>query len=64
MEECVEQLAPHSRELLNRRYAQGENASAMARQLRVSAEMIRQNLRRIRLAVKDGMEHKLQGEWP
>ena len=64
MEECVQQLPPHCRELLERRYARGERASLMARQLRVSAEAVRQNLRRIRLAVRDCVEQKLQGAWP
>jgi RNA polymerase sigma-70 factor (ECF subfamily) len=64
MNECVEQLAPHSREWLERRYAQGENANSLARQFKMTAEAMRQNLRRIRLAVKGCVEQKLQGAWP
>jgi RNA polymerase sigma-70 factor, ECF subfamily len=64
MQECVEQLAPHSREWLERRYAQGENATALARQFQMTADAMRQNLRRIRLAVKGCVEQKLQGAWP
>ena len=60
MEECVEQLAPHSRELLERRYAQEEQATDLARRFRTSAEAVRQNLRRIRLFVKECVERKLQ----
>ena len=60
MEECVARLAPHSRDLLNRRYALGENASALARQFQTSAEAIRQNLRRVRLLVRECVERKLQ----
>jgi RNA polymerase sigma-70 factor (ECF subfamily) len=59
MEDCVQQLAPHSRELLERRYAQAENASALARRFSTSAEAIRQSLRRIRLAVKECVERKV-----
>lgn len=60
LEICVEQLAPHSRELLNQRYANGEHASALALQFHTSAEAVRQNLRRIRLLVKHCVERKLQ----
>jgi RNA polymerase sigma-70 factor, ECF subfamily len=64
MKECVGQLAPHSREWLERRYAHGENAIALARQFRMTADAMRQSLRRIRLAVKSCVEQKLQGTWP
>jgi RNA polymerase sigma-70 factor (ECF subfamily) len=64
MEECVQQLPPHCRDLLDRRYARRENANSMAYQLRTTAEAIRQNLRRIRLAVRDCVERKLQSVWP
>jgi RNA polymerase sigma-70 factor, ECF subfamily len=64
MQECVEQLPPHCREMLDRRYARSENAGSMARQLRMTAEAVRQNLRRIRLAVKACVERKLEGVWP
>lgn len=64
MKECVGQLAPHSRELLERRYARGENASSLAHQFKMTAEAMRQHLRRIRLFVKGCVEQKLQGVWP
>ena len=64
MNECVGQLAPHSRQMLERRYAQGENANWLAAQFKMTAEAMRQNLRRIRLAVKECVENKLQGDWP
>jgi RNA polymerase sigma-70 factor (ECF subfamily) len=53
LQECVGQLPPRSRELLHRRYTAGENAGALARELRTTAEAVRQNLLRIRIAVKE-----------
>jgi len=64
MEECVGQLPARCRDLLDRRYARRETASSMAQQLRLSAEAVRQQLRRVRLAVRDCVERKVQGVWP
>jgi RNA polymerase sigma-70 factor, ECF subfamily len=63
LQECVGQLPERSRELLHRRYAAGENASALARELRLTADAVRQTLLRIRVAVKGCMEKKLGGAW-
>ena len=63
MRECVEQLPPRSRELLQRRYADNENATALARGLRMNADAVRQQLLRIRLAVKECVERKVVGLW-
>jgi len=63
LRECVDQLPSRSRELLHRRYAVGENASALARALRASADSVRQALLRIRVAVKECMEKKIDGAW-
>jgi RNA polymerase sigma-70 factor, ECF subfamily len=64
MEECVGQLPPRCRELLDRRYARRESANSMAHQLRMTAEAVRQQLRRIRMAVKDCVGRKLEGDQP
>jgi len=61
MQECVGQLPQRSRELLHRRYAASENASALARELRMTADSVRQHLLRIRVAVKECVEKKLGG---
>ena len=63
MQECVGQLPQRSRELLQRRYATSENASTLARELRVTADSIRQTLLRIRLVVKQCVEKKIGGAW-
>jgi RNA polymerase sigma-70 factor (ECF subfamily) len=59
MQECVGQLTARSRDLLRRRYAGGEKASGLARELGLSAASVRQKLRRIRLWVKECVENKL-----
>ncbi len=61
MRECVEQLPTRSRELLQRRYAGNENAATLARGLRMNADAVRQQLLRIRLAVKECVERKVVG---
>jgi len=64
MQECIEQLLPRSRELLRRRYAAGEAATALARELGIRADAMRQTLLRIRLTVKACIDEKLGGVWP
>ena len=63
MTDCVEELPPRSRELLQRRYADNENATTLARGLRMNADAVRQQLLRIRLAVKECVERKVVGLW-
>ena len=63
MQECVEQLPPRNRELLRRRYAGNERAEALARELRMTAEAVRQTLLRIRIAVKACIERKRAAVW-
>jgi RNA polymerase sigma-70 factor, ECF subfamily len=63
LRECVEQLPPRSRELLRRRYAANENAVTLAHQLRIKADAVRQQLMRIRVAVKECLEKKGVGGW-
>jgi RNA polymerase sigma-70 factor (ECF subfamily) len=63
MQDCVSQLPPRSQELLRRRYAAGENASSLARELRLNADAVRQTLLRVRLAVKECIQKKTGGAW-
>lgn len=63
MKACVEELPPRSRELLQRRYAGNENATILARGLRMNADAVRQQLLRIRLVVKECVERKVVGLW-
>jgi RNA polymerase sigma-70 factor (ECF subfamily) len=63
MRDCVEQLPARSRELLQRRYSDNENAATLARGLRMNADAVRQQLLRIRLAVKECVERKVVGLW-
>jgi RNA polymerase sigma-70 factor (ECF subfamily) len=63
MRDCVEQLPSRSRELLQRRYVDNENATTLARCLRMNADAVRQQLLRIRLAVKECVERKVVGLW-
>ena len=58
MKECVDQLPERNRDLLRRRYAGTETADALARELRVKADAVRQTLQRIRIAVKRCIERK------
>lgn len=59
MKECVEQLPPRNQELLRRRYAAGENARALARELQMNADAVRQLLLRLRVAVKQCIEKRI-----
>ena len=63
LRECVEGLPPRSRDLLQRRYAANENATTLARQLRINADAVRQQLTRIRAAVKECLGTKGAGGW-
>jgi RNA polymerase sigma-70 factor (ECF subfamily) len=63
MRDCVEQLPTRSRDLLQRRYVDNENAATLARGLRRNADAVRQQLLRIRLAVKECVERKVVGLW-
>lgn len=63
MRKCIEQLPPRNRELLQRRYADDEKAAGLARRLRLNADTVRQQLLRIRVAVKECIEKKIAGLW-
>lgn len=61
MRDCVEELPPRSRDLLQRRYVDSENAATLARGLRRNSDAVRQQLLRIRLTVKECVERKVAG---
>jgi RNA polymerase sigma-70 factor (ECF subfamily) len=63
MRECVQQLPPRNQELLRRRYAEGENAMTLSRELGMKAATVRQSLLRIRVLVKDCIEKKIGKAW-
>ena len=58
MRDCVARLPARSRELLQRRYAGGENARTIALEWHMKADAVRQTLSRIRVAVKDCIQKK------
>lgn len=60
---CIAQLPPKSRELLHRRYAEGQNASALARELHTNADAMRQSLMRLRIAVKECIQKRAGEAW-
>ncbi|APW58794.1 hypothetical protein BSF38_00198 [Paludisphaera borealis] len=55
---CLQDLPPPGRELLVRRYADGELAEAMAARMRVRGDALRQKLLRLRQIVKACIERK------
>lgn len=61
MRECVDQLPARSRDLLRRRYAANDNATTLARRFGINADAVRQQLLRIRVAVKECIEKKTGG---
>jgi RNA polymerase sigma-70 factor (ECF subfamily) len=61
LKECVGRLTERSRELLHRRYAADENASVLARALRMTSASVRQSLLRIRIEVKACIEKRIGG---
>jgi len=63
MADCVAQLPARSRELLQRRYAESNDATALARTFQLSAAAVRQTLMRTRSAVRRCIEGKLGEAW-
>ena len=63
LQDCVNQLPERSRDLLRRRYGASQTASALARELRLKADAVRQTLLRIRVVVKECIEKKLGAAW-
>ena len=61
MRACLRELPEAGRELLVRRYADGELAEAMAARMRIRADALRQKLLRLRQVVKRCIERKMGG---
>jgi RNA polymerase sigma-70 factor (ECF subfamily) len=61
MRECMSILSARSKELLQRRYATGENASRLARELNMNSDTVRQILLRARVAMKECIDKKSGG---
>jgi RNA polymerase sigma-70 factor (ECF subfamily) len=60
---CLQELPESGRELLRRRYADGELAESLAAQLQMRGDALRQKLLRLRLLVKECVERKVRGTW-
>lgn len=61
---CLQELPEAGRELIQRRYADGELAEAMAAKLGMRADALRQRLLRLRQLVKGCVERKVGELWP
>lgn len=59
MNQCLEELPERSREILRRRYAGQENATALSRQLRMSPESVRQMLMKVRTMLQNCIQGKI-----
>lgn len=64
MTECIAHLPARSRELLERRYSENNDASILARTFSLNAAAVRQTLMRTRLAVRRCIEGKIEEAWP
>lgn len=60
--DCLDQLAPHARELLRLRYDQGLSVVAIAARLQRNADAVYQSLSRIHRALRGCVRQKLDGE--
>jgi RNA polymerase sigma-70 factor (ECF subfamily) len=60
---CLQELPEPGRELLRRRYADGERADSLAEQMQTRADAMRQKLLRLRLLVKGCVERKIGRTW-
>jgi RNA polymerase sigma-70 factor, ECF subfamily len=63
MTDCISRLPARAREMLQRRYADSIDASALGRMLRLNPAAIRQTLMRTRAAVRRCIETKLGEAW-
>lgn len=59
---CVDKLSPKSRDVVERRYREGESASDIAHVLALTADNVRQMLVRIRRQIKQCVELQLTQE--
>jgi RNA polymerase sigma-70 factor, ECF subfamily len=63
MHACLQELPESGRELLRRRYADGERTESLAANMQIRADSLRQKLHRLRLLVKGCVERKVRGTW-
>jgi RNA polymerase sigma-70 factor (ECF subfamily) len=63
MHACLQELPECGRDLLRRRYADGERTEMLAANLQIRADSLRQKLHRLRLLVKGCVERKVGGTW-
>lgn len=61
---CLEKMPELSRNLIRMRYADGQNASAIAEQTQRSSTAVRKQLERIRRLLADCLRHRLPGVLP
>ncbi len=61
---CLNELAPHSRELIRRRYEENMTASAIAKLTQSTASRVRKQLQRIREALAQCVAGKTAGATP
>lgn len=59
LEQCLGALAPHARELIKKRYAQGESVAALSRLMGVKHSALTMMLHRVRSGLRDCMEQRL-----
>ncbi len=59
LSQCMQQLRPKDRELLQMRYASGSNGDKVAQQLKRPANSVYQSLGRIRRALMECVQHRL-----
>ncbi len=60
---CMQELPEPARDLLRRRYADGEHAESLAAQAKTRADAMRQKLLRLRLVVKGCVERRMGRTW-
>jgi RNA polymerase sigma-70 factor (ECF subfamily) len=63
MHACLQELPESGRDLLRRRYADGERTEIIAANMEIRADSLRQKLHRLRLLVKGCVERKVRGTW-
>lgn len=59
--ECLAKLSPHHREVVQARYRDGQAAPAVAERFGMTADAVRQLLVRVRLQLRQCVEHRVAG---
>jgi RNA polymerase sigma-70 factor (ECF subfamily) len=60
---CLQELPQSGRDLIRRRYADGETAESLAARWKTRSDAMRQKLLRLRLLVKGCVERRMGGSW-